>query len=112
MKTKHHLFILALLAAGSCQAGAIANGSWSPSACGPKPEVASLDLKDPDAFNRSVDGVNAYRQKINVYLNCLVKEANADIQTINQAATAAQQAARAADDKIQADLKAAETKFK
>jgi hypothetical protein len=105
------LSILSLAALGA-HAGAVTNGTWAPSGCGPKPVTPQLDLKDPDAFNRSVAGVNTYRQAITPYLNCLVQEGNADIQTITKSAAAAQQAAKEANDKIQADVKAADEKFK
>lgn len=103
--------LLCLTSIGA-QAGTIAAGVWSPSACGPKPTPPVLDLSSADAYNKSVDGVNAYRQAIRPYIDCLVKEANADIQAVTKSATAEQQAAKAANDKIQADVKAAEEKFK
>lgn len=102
---------LMFLATAGAQAGTVASGSWSPAGCGAKPEAPSLDLRNPDAYNKSVEGVNAYRKDIRTYLNCLTQEANADIQAVTRAANAAQQAAREADDKILADVKAADAKF-
>ncbi|MGH6648504.1 hypothetical protein [Aquabacterium sp.] len=101
-----------LLASLSAEAGTLYGGTWVPTGCGAKPAAPQLDLKDPDAFNRSVSGVNTYRQAIRTYLDCLVQEANADIQTVTKSASAAQQAAKDANDKIQADVKAADEKFK
>lgn len=106
------LATFSLATAMSAQAGTLANGTWSPSGCGAKPVAPPLDLKDPDAFNRSVASVNTYRQAITPYLNCLLQEGNADIQTITKSAAAAQQAAKDANEKIQADVKAADEKFK
>jgi len=101
-----------LLASLSAHAGTVSGGAWTPTGCGAKPVTPQLDLKDPDAFNRSVAGVNTYRQAIGPYLDCLVKEANADIQTVTKSAQAAQQAVKEANEKIQADVKAADEKFK
>jgi hypothetical protein len=96
----------------TAQAGVIVSGAWAPAGCGPKPEPPQLKLSTADAYNASVATVNSYRQSIRPYVDCVVKEANADIQAITQAATATQQGAKAANDKIQADVKAAEEKFK
>lgn len=93
------------------QAGNLANGGWAGERCGEKPAVAVLDLRNPDAFNKSVAGVNEYREKIKKYLDCLVAEANLDIQVITKTVTAEQLAARQADEKIAADAKAANEKF-
>jgi hypothetical protein len=106
------LSTLSLAAFTAAQAGALANGAWAPANCGTKPVAPQLDLKNPDAFNRSVVSVNAYRQSIRPYLDCLVQEGNADIQAISKSVTAAQQAAKETNDKIQADVKAADEKFK
>jgi hypothetical protein len=96
----------------AAHAGVIVSGTWSPAGCGPKPEPPQLNLSNADAYNASVVNVNTYRQAIRPYVDCVVKEANADIQAITQAATATQQGAKVANDKIQADVKAAEEKFK
>lgn len=105
--------ILALsLVASSAQAGSLANGNWSNARCGEKPPVASLDLRNPDAYNKSVEGVNIYRQKINVFLDCLVAEGNLDIQLISKAISTEQQGAREALEKVVADAKLASEKFK
>jgi len=98
--------------AASAQAGVIAAGQWTPNGCGPKPVAPVLDLSSPDAYNKSVDGVNGYRQAIRPYLDCLLKEANADIAAVTKSANAAQVAAKEANDKITADVKAADEKFK
>ncbi|MBS0348780.1 MAG: hypothetical protein JSR69_20215 [Proteobacteria bacterium] len=95
-------------------AGKIDNGSWT-HACGPRPAEVSLDLKNPDAFNKSVGTVNTYRQTQRAWLDCLQKEGNTDIQAtsqiISQFINAEAQAAKQANDKIAADAKAAEAKF-
>lgn len=101
-----------MLLATTAHAGSLSNGQWAPAACGVKPEAPTLNLSNEDAYNKSVDGVNTYRLAARNYLDCLVKEANADIQSVTKQATAAQQATRDADDKIKADVKKAEEKFK
>ena len=78
----------------------------------PRPTAPTRDLKDTDAYNRSVEGVNAYRQAIRGYIDCLVKEANADIASVTRSANAARQAAVDANEKIASDVKAANEKFK
>lgn len=93
-------------------AGVIVSGVWTPVGCGPKPQQPQLNLANADAYNASVANVNTYRQAIRPYLDCVIKEANTDIQAITHSATAVQQAAKAANDTIQADVKAAEEKFK
>lgn len=102
---------LVFLAATGAHAGNLANGGWTPSKCGAAPAEFKLDLSNPDAFNVSVEGVNAYRQASLTYVDCLAQEANADIQAITKSAKAAQQAALDADAKIKADVQAADKKF-
>jgi hypothetical protein len=101
----------AILMAPGAHAGQFAEGRWSPTGCGPQPEARSPDLSSPEAYNASLDAVNKYRQAINAYLGCLVQEANKDIQSVSQSANALQQAARATNDRILADVQAADKKF-
>lgn len=104
--------IASALFAAPSRAGVIGKGDWTPSACGARPQAPALDLKNADAYNRSVDGINTYRQAIKQYIDCLVTEANADIQAVSKSATEAQRRAREANEKILADVKRAEEKFK
>ncbi|RZL10940.1 MAG: hypothetical protein EOP40_04550 [Rubrivivax sp.] len=101
-----------LLLATAAHAGTVTDGQWTPSGCGAAPQAPQLDLSNADRYNRGVEAVNTYRQAIRPYLDCVVKEANGDIQVIGQSATAAQQAAKVANEKIQADVKTAQEKFK
>lgn len=105
---------LALLAALPAHAGKVEAGAWTHS-CGPRPTAVSLDLRNPDAFNKSVGAVNAYRQAQRAWLDCLQNEGNADIkatsQLISQYINGEAQAAKDANDKIAADAKAADAKF-
>ena len=102
---------LLLILVGGVEAGTVAGSDWSPSGCGAAPKEYKLDLSNPDAYNKSVEGVNAYRQAARDYVDCLAKEANSDIQTITRSAKTAQQAALDADKKILEDVKAADKKF-
>ncbi len=115
MKDIHaSLMVGALTLAGfSAQAGQFdGSGTWAPSACGARPDAPTLNLKDPDAFNRSVEAANAYNKLANAYLDCLVKEANADIQGITKQANAARQGVKEVNERLQAEAKAAAEKFK
>lgn len=102
---------LALIAI-TAHAGALDNGQWRPSGCGAKPEAPTLNLKNVDVYNESVDGINAYNKAIRTYVDCLTQEANADLQAITTSANAAQADARATRERIQADIKTANEKFK
>ena len=116
MKTLRALALI-LAATGTATpalAGRIDNGTWT-HACGPRPAAVSLDLKNADAFNKSVGTVNAYRQAQRAWLDCLQKEGNADIKAtsdlISQTINGEAQLAREANEKIAADAKAADSKF-
>jgi hypothetical protein len=108
--------LLALAAAVTlpAHAGRIDNGTWA-HACGPRPATVNLDLKNADAFNRSVSAVNTYRQTQRAWLDCLQKEGNADIKAtsdlISQTINSEAHAAREANEKIAADAKTADNKF-
>ena len=103
---------VALLFSTTAQAGSLDNGQWSPSGCGARPEAPTLNLTNVDAYNKSVDGINAYNKTIRAYIDCLSQEANADLQAITKSANAAQATAREARERIQADIKTADDKFK
>jgi len=106
------LLPLIMIVATGAEAGTLANNSWTPSNCGIAPTAPlGLDLRNLDAYNHSVEGVNNYRKNNHTYVNCLVQEANSDIQTITKSAKTAQQGLLEADNKILADEKAAEKKF-
>lgn len=103
--------VVLLIGVSAANAGVLTGGSWTPSRCGAAPAEYRLDLKNPDAYNASVEGVNKYRQSASEYVDCVAQEANADIQLITRTAKAAQQARLDADQKIQDDVKAADKKF-
>lgn len=109
------LIALCLTTPHSATAGTLANNGWNASNCGTVPVAESLDLNNPNAYNLSVEKVNIYRKKIPVYLDCVVQEANSDIQTITLSAKntqqATQDAVKLANEKMQVDIKAADIKF-
>lgn len=70
--------------AATAQAGVIVSGTWAPAGCGPKPEPPQLSLSNADAYNASVAAVNTYRQAIRPYVDCVVKEANADVKAAEE----------------------------
>ncbi len=100
----------ALAAAFTANAGVFENGSWSASGCGVMPETPVIDSSSADAFNRSVGAINAWQKKLQVYHDCMIKEANADSVTINQAATAAQGRINGIVEKINAEVAAGKQK--
>lgn len=108
---KSVFLIAAMLLVGSAEAGNLANNAWSSSRCGARPVAATVDQRNPDAFNKSLDKVNAYQKDVNVYLDCLVAEGNLDIQLISKVITDEQLAARADREKILADVRKANEKF-
>lgn len=107
-------FPCALLAAAlalPATAGTLADSAWRSARCGPRPLVVGVDLRDPEAYNRSLDKVSAYQRETNTYLDCLLAEGNLDIQLISKAITIEQLAARSAREKLQADIELAEKMF-
>jgi hypothetical protein len=105
------LLPLIMVASFHAEAGTITNNNWTPSGCGPAPVAASLNLTNLDVYNASVGAVNDFRKNNRTYVDCLIHEANSDIQSITKSAKSAQQAAHDADDKIIEDEKVAEKKF-
>ncbi|MFL9710367.1 hypothetical protein [Methylobacillus sp. Pita1] len=93
-------------------AGTLANGKWLSAKCGSRPVAPRLDLTNEDAYNKSVGAVNAYRAQVKPYLDCIVEEANADIQAINNQGREEQLAIQEANNNIAEDAKAASEKFK
>ncbi|MCB5189142.1 hypothetical protein LG198_00140 [Methylobacillus arboreus] len=94
------------------EAGTLADGKWASAKCGPRPIAPALDLNNEDAYNKSVSAVNAYREQVKPYLDCIVEEANADIQAINNQARNEQLAIQEANNQIVEDAKTASEKFK
>lgn len=104
-----------LICSVSAYAGTVDGSAWV-HGCGPRPDAVSLDLKNVDAYNKSIGAVNAYRQAQRGWLECIQNEGNADIrrtsQVISEYVNAEAKAAREANERLAADAKAAEAKFK
>lgn len=100
----------ALAVAFTANAGVLENGSWSASGCGAMPETPIIDSSSADAFNRSVGAINAWQKQMQIYHDCMIKEANADSVTINQSATAGQGRINGIVEKINAEVAAGKQK--
>ena len=82
--------VVTLCLAFTANAGSLSNGAWSPSGCGTRPEPPAIDSGSASAYNRSITQVNDWQKQIQVYHDCVIKEANLDIGAINNAASAEQ----------------------
>lgn len=95
----------------AAHAGVLENGGWAPSACGARPEAPAVESASPEAYNRSIGLVNAWQKQMQVYNDCIIKEANADAAAINGAANAEQTKINEALQKANADATAARSKL-
>lgn len=110
----HIIFFAAAISLGissGANAGTLNNGSWSPSGCGTRPEAPVIDSTDAEAFNRSINLINAWQKQIQTYHDCMIREANADAAAINQAAASEQAKINAASEKLNADANLARNKL-
>lgn len=78
---------LLLLACTVANAGSLSKGTWTPSSCGSKPDAPVIDGSSVDTYNSSIAAIREWQQTSKVYFDCLVKEANADNNTIADTAT-------------------------
>lgn len=83
--------LLLAAALNLAEAGMLAGGSWNPAHCGAEPVKPELDDQNVEVFNKSVAAINAWQQQFHVYLECLIKEANADNALIADSANRAQE---------------------
>ena len=102
---------LTLLLPMLCSAGSLEQADWQARNCGTKPKLEPLQLNTVDAYNKSVGIINSYRQATRSYVECVIQEANADIQRITSAATNTRNDAAAVDEDITVQLKAADAKL-
>jgi hypothetical protein len=110
----HIIFSAAAISLGisfGANAGTLNNGSWSPSGCGTRPEAPVIDSTNVEAFNRSINLINAWQKQIQTYHDCMVREANADATAINQAAAGEQAKINEASEKLNADANLARNKL-
>lgn len=102
---KLHFFTLALLLVGAtANAGALKNGKWTTSNCGAMPDVPALDDSSVDAYNNTITATNMWQQQATAYLDCMVKEANADNNAIADAANKEQDNYRQTANMLKATL--------
>jgi hypothetical protein len=114
--TKRAFFISASTVWVACismaaHAGVLENGSWAPGGCGARPEAPIIESNSPEAYNRSIGLVNAWRKQMQAYNDCVIKEANADAAAINQGANAEQTRINEVLQKANADANAARSKL-
>jgi outer membrane autotransporter protein len=106
------LCVCLLQLSGIAQAGSLVNGEWKTSNCGQKPMPPALDVRDIDAYNKSVTAVNEWQQQSGTYFECQVKEANDDNKVIAEKANAEQAYYRKTLESIGATLEAGKNKLK
>jgi hypothetical protein len=100
-----------LAAVSTGTAGTIANGAWTPSACGTQPEAPAIEQGSIEDYNQSIKAINEWQRKVNAYNTCLVNEANTDSALIANIANKEQSRLRAAMEKIRIDTDAAKVKL-
>ena len=103
------VIMVASISAGT--AGTIANGTWSPSACGTEPPVPVIEQSSVDAYNKSIKAINEWQQKANTYNTCVINEANTDNALIAKMANDEQSRLRAAIEKIKTETMTAKAKL-
>lgn len=103
---------LLLAATTAAHAGQFTQDRWSSTTCGSLPAAPAVNGTNDTTYNASVTAANAYLPQLRDHLDCVIKEANADVQRVSQGAQATQQAAAAAREKLLADLKSAEAQLK
>ena len=97
---------------GMAQAGSLNNGEWKTTTCGEKPVPPQVDVRDIDAYNKSVTAINLWQQQSATYLGCQVKEANEDSKTISDKANGEQAFYRKTLDAISQTLEAGKNNLK
>jgi hypothetical protein len=88
----------------AANAGTLNNGSWSPSGCGAMPAAPNVNSSNIDSLNRSITAVNDWQKQLQIYDQCMIREANADTAAISNAANAEQVRYREASARINAEL--------
>lgn len=94
----------------NADAGNLSDGQWQPANCGQKPSAPAINTKNVDGYNQSVKDINTWQTKAQEYYSCLVKEANADNDTIAKSANAAQDEFRNDVNRIQKEAVAGKAK--
>lgn len=93
----------ALSSALNANAGTLINGKWTTPSCGVMSPAPAVDSSGVDAYNRSLKQIREWQPQAQTYIECVVKEANADNATIAKAANAEQERFRDDVAKISAE---------
>lgn len=96
--------VTTLFVAFTANAGSLSNGTWSPSGCGTRPQPPAIDSTSVSTYNRSIAQVNDWQKQMQIYHDCVIREANSDIAAVNQAAAAEQARINQASGNLNADL--------
>lgn len=104
MNNLRFLTLALIVASTTANAGALRNGKWTTSNCGAMPDVPAMDDSSVDAYNNTVNATNIWQQQATAYLECMVKEANADNKAIADAANTEQDNYRQTANMIKAAL--------
>lgn len=105
-------FVFFMQLGGMAQAGSLINGEWKTSHCGQKPIPPEVDVRDIDAYNKSVTAVNEWQKQSGTYFECQVKEANEDNKAIAEKANAEQAFYRKSVEDISSTLEAGKKNLK
>jgi hypothetical protein len=107
------IFVAALFgyaAAFTAQAGVLGPEGWRPAGCGEFPHTPTVDSSSAEAFNKSIGAINEWQKQLQAYNDCMVKEANADSTAINKGANATQTRINAEIEKVNQDATAGKQK--
>ncbi|QFY44561.1 hypothetical protein F6R98_19615 [Candidatus Methylospira mobilis] len=95
----------------NANAGTLANGKWTAPGCGTIPAAPAVDASGVDAYNRSLKQIREWQPQAQAYIDCIVKEANADNAIIVKFANAEQERFRDEVAKIKTTADDAKTKL-
>lgn len=104
MKTLTLSAWILLFTATTTHAGSLKNGLWTTSKCGSLSAAPMVNDSSVDAYNNSVAAINNWQQASSAYLDCMVKEANADNNAIAEAANKEQANYRQIEEMLKAAL--------
>jgi hypothetical protein len=97
------LSLTIMLSASTIQAGVLTSGKWMSSGCGSAPEDPITDA--------NIKMIQAWQQKAQSFVNCVVNEANADNNLIAESANAEHTKFKATVSKINAEVQATKQKL-
>jgi hypothetical protein len=103
-------FTVLLISSFIVNAGSLHNGQWQPINCGQKPPSPVIKTISVEDYNQSIKDINAWQSKAQEYYHCIVKEANADNDSIAKSANAAQGEFKTEVNRIQKEAEAGKAK--